>query len=333
MGYHIIHLLSPALRVRLELEQLLIEDREKGTSRAVPLADIAVIVCASPDARFSSSALRRMAELKVLLLICDEKFQPAALNLPYYQATSTELLRSQVRWTPEWKDAMWREVITAKVRNQAAVMTEWPRVKEALLEMARRNATPEPERPAGLAIAAPLLSTVTVGRRHLFRRNTADAHESRAARLYWHRLIPAMNAEERGRVQGTRQGVNGMLDYGYAVIRAAVLRSLAAHGFIAALGIHHANRAGSHALADDLIEPLRPFLDSSLRAFLKDGPAPGDMKAWAPKAAAVLTETVTMGGAKVRLLNAIDLYVQSFATASQRPQTAPPLRIPLLPLH
>lgn len=329
MSFHIVHLLSPALRVRLELEQLHIEDKEKGTDTAVPLGDIAVIVCATPLANFTAAALRQMAERNVLLLLCDEKFQPAALTVPYYHATSTELLRSQVKWAPEWKARMWREIITAKVRNQAAVLAGWPRCRAALLEMARRcsqcpNGAGEEER------RMPVLSAVTFSRRHLFRRNTPDAHESRAARLYWHRLIPAMNPGERGRQQGTRHGVNGMLDYGYAVIRTAVMRSLAVHGFITALGIHHANRAGGHALADDLMEPLRPFLDAGLKAHLTAGGEPGDMKAWIPKAAVVLTTPVQMAGAKVRLLNAIDLYVQSFASASQRPESAPPLRIPVL---
>ena len=329
MSFHIIHLLSPSLRVRLELEQLHIHDKEKGTERSVPLGDIAVIVCATPLASFTAAALRQMAERNVLLLLCDEKFQPAALTVPYYHATSNELLRSQVKWTPEWKERMWREVVTAKVRNQAAVLGPWPRIRDALLEMARRCA----ENGAGdeeNAGPPPLLSKVTLSRRHLFRRNTPDAHESRAARLYWHRMIPAMNPAERGRQQGTRQGVNGMLDYGYAVVRTAVLRSLAVHGFIAALGIHHAMRAGGQPLADDLMEPLRPFLDAALLEHLNGGGVPGEIKAWVPKAAGVLTATVRMAGAKVRLLNAIDLYVQSFATASQRPQTAPPLRIPVL---
>ena len=329
MSFHIIHLLSPSLRVRLELEQLHIQDKEKGTDTAVPLGDIAVIVCATPLASFTAAALRQMAERNVLLLLCDEKFQPAALTVPYYHATSTELLRSQVKWTPEWKERMWREVITAKVRNQAAVLQPWPRVRDALLEMARRCAADGAGEEAS-GKPPPLISQVTPGRRHLYHRNNPDAHESRAARLYWHRIIPAMNPAERGRHQGTRQGVNGMLDYGYAVIRTVVLRSLAAHGFIAALGIHHANQAGHQSLADDLMEPLRPFLDAGLLEHLQGGALPGDMKAWVPKAAAVLTATVRMGGAKVRLLNAVDLYVQSFATASQRPQTAPPLRIPVL---
>ena len=69
--------------MRLKLDQLHITDLDSGTDKTVPLADVAVIVCAARDTEFSSSSLRRMAELNVLLLICNEKFEPCAVTLPY----------------------------------------------------------------------------------------------------------------------------------------------------------------------------------------------------------------------------------------------------------
>ena len=92
MSYHILHLLSHNLKVRIKLDQLYITDLDSGVDKSVPLADVAVIVCAARDTEFSSSSLRRMAELNVLLLICNEKFEPCAITLPYYRPTSTELL-------------------------------------------------------------------------------------------------------------------------------------------------------------------------------------------------------------------------------------------------
>src|SRR5438132_749257 len=119
MSYHILHLLSHNLRVRLKLDQLHITDTETGTERTVPLADVAVIVAASPDLSLTAGALRRMAELNVLLLVCNEKFEPCSLTLPYYCATNTEVLRRQMEWTSQWKEQMWRQIITAKIRNRA----------------------------------------------------------------------------------------------------------------------------------------------------------------------------------------------------------------------
>ena len=127
---------------------------------------------------------------------------------------------------------------------------------------------------------------------------------------------------------GTREGVNGMLDYGYAILRTAVLRSLAAHGFIAAIGIAHTAKAGSFALADDVMEPLRPWIDRELRVFLQGGPRP--MQEWMRQSVSVLQLEVSLNRSKLRLLNAIDIYVQSFADAALA--RAPfPLRIPMLP--
>ncbi len=332
-----------------------VEDREDGSERTVPLADVAVIVAAAPDLTLTAGALRRMAELNVLLLVCNEKFEPCALTLPYYRATHTELLRRQVEWTPEWKERMWRQIITAKVRNQAANLAHLKRAHSVLREIANRCAMGSagvPPAGSGVPPESPslrrdaegstpeacapqtktTLASVTPAKRTGLHLDTPDACESRAARHYWKHLLPRLSegqgTDEKRREPGTREGVNGMLDYGYAILRTAVLRSLAAHGFIAALGIAHTAKAGSFALADDLMEPLRPWIDRELRQFAQGGPRP--MEDWVRQAVQVLTTEVVMGGAKLRLLNAIDLYVQSFADAALA--RAPlPLKIPLLP--
>jgi CRISP-associated protein Cas1 len=345
MSYHILHLLSHNLKVRIKLDQLHITDLDSGTDKSVPLADVAVIVCAARDTEFSASSLRRMAELNVLLLVCNEKFEPCALTLPYYRATSTELLRRQIEWTPEWKTAMWRQIITAKVRNQAANLAHLKRAHSVLTEIAKRCEIPD--RSSGRESAQtdqsrftsaateekkPSLATLTASKRAAFLSDTPDACESRAARHYWKHLLPRLSewhgTEEKRRVPGTREGVNGMLDYGYAILRTAVLRSLAAHGFIAAIGIAHAPKAGSFALADDVMEPLRPWIDRELRQFVQGGKRP--MQEWMRQSVSILQLEVSMNGSRVRLLNAIDVYVQSFADAAMSRMLLP-LRIPMLP--
>jgi CRISPR-associated protein Cas1 len=346
MSYHIIHLLSPSLKVRIKLDQLYISDLDSGMDSSVPLADVAVIICATRDTQFSSSALRRMAELNVLLLVCNEKFEPCAVTLPYYRATNTELLRRQIEWTLEWKTDMWRQIITAKVRNQAANLAHLKRAHTLLSTIAERcetgvgRASPRAETPdTGTARQEPRpteiipsLATITASKRAAFLSDTPDACESRAARHYWKHLLPRLSecqeTDEKRRVPGTREGVNGMLDYGYAILRTAVLRSLAAHGFIAAIGIAHVPKAGSFALADDVMEPLRPWIDRELRLFVQDGKRP--MNEWMRQAVSVLQLEVRIGRSKLRLLSAIDIYVQSFADAAMARMPLV-LKIPMLP--
>jgi CRISP-associated protein Cas1 len=344
MSYHILHLLSQSLKVRIKLDQLYITDLDSGVDKSVPLADVAVIVCATRDTEFSSSSLRRMAELNVLLLICNEKFEPCTITLPYYRPTNTELLRRQIEWTPEWKTAMWRQIITAKVRNQAANLAHLKRAHTLLSTIAERCANPAPVAASRQSAAneevrrspeaplCPSLATITASKRAAFLSDTPDASESRAARHYWKYLLPRLSecqeTDEKRRVPGTREGVNGMLDYGYAIMRTAVLRSLAAHGFIAAIGIAHAPKAGSFALADDVMEPLRPWIDRELRQFVQGGKRP--MQEWMRQAVTVLQLEVSINRNKMRLLNAIDVYVQSFADAAMSRMPLA-LRIPMLP--
>jgi CRISPR-associated protein Cas1 len=347
MSYHILHLLSHNLKVRIKLDQLCITDLDSGVDKSVPLADVAVIVCAARDTEFSASSLRRMAELNVLLLICNEKFEPCAITLPYYRATNTELLRRQVGWSPEWKTAMWRQIITAKVHNQAANLAHLKRAHSLLSTIAQRCENPAPvaadvrrlqsdgrneEQTTLAATIKPSLATLTASKRAAFLSDSPEASESRAARHYWKHLLPRLSewqqTGEKNRVPGTREGVNGMLDYGYAILRTAVLRSLAAHGFIAAIGIAHTAKAGSFALADDVMEPLRPWIDRELKVFLQGGPRP--MTEWMRQAVSVLQLEVAINRNKMRLLNAVDVYVQSFAdaTMSRMPLA---LKIPMLP--
>lgn len=328
MSYHILHLLSPGLRIRLRSEQLLVTDSESGKERSVALSDVSAIVAAAADMQITAGALRRMAELNVLLLVCNERFEPCSVTLPYYRATNTEVLRRQLEWSAAWKQAMWRKIIVAKVRNQAANVSDLKRVFSVLNEIAARCENPKPD---AATEGRPSLASVTPSKRRAHLLDSPEASESRAARHYWRQLVPRLartqeTGEER-RIPGTRQGVNGMLDYGYAIIRTAVLRSLAVHGFIAAIGIAHSAKAGSFALADDLMEPLRPWMDQQLRGFLVRGPR--TMKEWVPEAVDVLRIEAAMGGVRVRLLNAIDLYVQSFAKATLA-RAALPLRIPML---
>lgn len=327
---HIIHLLGPHLSARLAREQLVIADKEKKTERTVPMEDIAALICAANDTSFTASALRRLAELNVPVLVCNDSYEPAAMCLPYYRPTDTALLRSQAAWTPEWQDAVFRRFISAKVRNQAANLEG--KTGEAMHEIATRCAAGSYRAPDG-AGPGKSIARVTLSRRHLLHADTPAACESRAARLYWRRFLPPLTAkmgtQEKTRQPGTRAGVNGMLDYGYAILRSATLRALAARGFIAALGLHHTARAGTFALADDVMEPLRPFMDRTLHDYLATTEAP-EMRAWMRPAANVLMQTVTMPTGKVRLLHALDFLVQALAQLSVKKDPHGSLPIPML---
>lgn len=318
MSHRILHLLSPGLRVRIRLEQLWVEDTEKGTKRSVPLEDVAGIVCATPDCTVTAGALRGLAQRRIPFLICDEKFAPAALTLPYHQPTDSAVLRAQVAWSPEWKHAIWKRIIAAKVRNQAHLLNHAPRQQTLLREIAAQCEAEA--RPALMLPDGQTLADITPLKRTLYHATTPDASESRAAKHYWSAIMPRWRKnfpdDETRRIPGTHTGINARLDYGYAVLRSAVLRSLAFHGFIAALGVNHSIKPCAHALADDLMEPFRPWVDARLDSFLNEHPEGHDMKEWIHDCPNLLFEPVSICGAAPRLIYAIDSVVRSLADAS-----------------
>jgi CRISPR/Cas system-associated endonuclease Cas1 len=182
MSYRIIHLIKPNLRVRLRLDQLEIEDKETEEVRSVPLADVAAVIAATREMSISVSAMRRMAELNVILLVCNEQFEPCSLTLPYYRATNTEVLRRQTSWTTEWKETVWRQLVVAKIRNQAAVLRSKKMVRDALLQIADFCENPPKEISRLSKIP---LSRITPKHRAGCYFSGASACEARAARRYW----------------------------------------------------------------------------------------------------------------------------------------------------
>src|SRR5258708_2386805 len=130
-----------------------------------------------------------MEGFNVLMIVCIDKFEPCALTLPYYRATNTESLRRQIEWTPEWKIQMWRQIITAKVRNQAANLAHLKRAHTVLEEIAKRCESGKQAAKQGAEIK-PSLATLTASKRAEFFSDSPEASESRAARHYWKHLLP-----------------------------------------------------------------------------------------------------------------------------------------------
>ncbi len=327
MSFRIIHLIKPDLHVRLRLDQLQIKAPDEDEIRSIPLADVAAVIVASRETSVTASALRRMAELNIPLLICNERFEPCSISLPYYRATNTECIRAQTVWTDTWKTGMWRQLIAAKIHNQAAVLANDRETHGKLMLIAKTCENPPVADSVKQRVSIDKITPSQRVGRHVA---TPDACESRAARIYWHCFFRQLPSAETKRVPGSRQGINGMLDYAYAVLRTAVLRSLAVHGFIAALGLHHSNRAGSFALADDIMEPLRPWADRELRQYLAYSGLHYDMQSWIPAAAKLLALEVKIKGQTVRMLHAIDLLVRGLQQATLRDARFP-LSIPMIP--
>lgn len=197
----------------------------------VPLDGLEAMLISGHGITFSKNLLEALAERNILATLCGRNYQPVSLCLPtsgHYQ--SAGVLWDQMEATQPLKKRLWQSIIKQKILNQRLVLKH---VKPKSTWLARLEM---------------LEKKVASG--------DSDNKEAQAARLYWPELMG-----ESFRRNKDLPGTNAMLNYGYTILRSAVARSLVSTGLHPALGIHHKNRLNAFCLADDLIEPFRPFVD------------------------------------------------------------------------
>ena len=207
---------------------------ESFKSRAVkviPIEDIGVVVLDNKQITLTHGLMEKLLENNCALITCNSKRMPYGLMLPLAcNTTQTERYRNQIEASLPLKKQLWQQTVEAKINNQAHV-----------------------------------LSTTTgavVKNMHKWRSDVKsgdpDNYEARAAVYYWANLFPSIDGFVRSR-EGDPP--NNLLNYGYAVLRAVVARSLVASGLLPTLGIHHRSKYNAYCLADDIMEPYRPYVD------------------------------------------------------------------------
>jgi CRISPR-associated protein Cas1 len=236
MAWRGLHVTQPA-RLSLADGQIVIE-QEDGAVR-LPVEDLAWLVLDTPRATLTAALLAACMEKGVALVTTDARHTPSGMMLPFhghYRQAGVAAL--QAACTAPLRKRLWQAVIRAKVSNQADNLGLCGGDGRALAAMAGRVASGDP-----------------------------DNIEAQAAREYWRVLFRHFRRDD-----GTDKR-NMLLNYGYAVVRAAVARGLVAAGLLPAFGIGHASESNAFNLADDLVEPFRPFVDRAVWALTDRGVA------------------------------------------------------------
>lgn len=266
----------------LEHNQLTYEQRETNNvseKRTFPLEDLGFLILESLQLSVTAACLNALANENIAVVICDGGHMPSAMLQPFSGNTLAQRhTEAQLRATDALKDRLWRQTVKAKIINQA--------------ECLKRLGLPDQR----LRVLAGLV-----------KRGDSGNMEAVAARYYFQSLA-GMEGFSRN-----RDGIppNPALNYGYAVLRAAVARALTGSGLLCVTGIHHSNQYNSFGLADDIMEPFRPFVDEmifSSRDFFKVSELGNAQKA---QLLQLLTADVMLGSEKRPLLNSI-----SYTTAS-----------------
>ena len=215
----------------VENTENLTEEFKKATEVTRPIEDIGVVVLSHKQITITSGALEAMLENNSAVITCDSKSMPVGLMLPLAgNTTQSERFRDQLNASQPLRKQLWQQTIQYKIRNQAAVLSQCADVETRCM---RRWADD-------------------------VRSGDPDNLEARAAVYYWKGLfghIPGFIRDKEG------ISPNHLLNYGYAILRAVIARSLVASGLLPTLGIHHHNRYNAYCLADDIMEPYRPYVD------------------------------------------------------------------------
>jgi CRISP-associated protein Cas1 len=220
-------------------EQIIIRSTETGLEKIQPLEDIGYILLDHPQISISQVLAQKLCAANICLVWCNEQHLPAGMLLPldahYLQ---NERFRTQLDASEPLKKQLWRQTIMAKISNQGLLLNRLG-IQDVTLDRLSR--------------------TVTSG--------DSTNCEAHAARHYWSKLIiPLMPDFYRDRIGPPP---NQLLNWGYTVLRGAVARALVGAGLLPLLGIQHHNRHNAYCLADDMMEPYRPFVDLAVYELLQ----------------------------------------------------------------
>ena len=214
--------------LRMKDRQLVIQSKDDLVQKTVPIEDLGFIVLDHPQISFSMKLIEQLNDNNVALIFCDSKHLPSSMTLPLdTHHIQNELFRAQISASEPLKKNLWKQTIEAKINNQARLLS--------------KHGIP------GNQLSA-LSKTVRSG--------DPDNREGFAARIYWNALFGKQFVRDR-----YGDPPNPFLNYGYILLRSAVARALAGSGLLATLGIHHRNRYNAFCLADDVMEPYRPYVD------------------------------------------------------------------------
>ena len=206
--------------------------------RTIPIEDIGFVILEHQQTSITLPLLNALSDNNVAVILCGKNLMPNAMlmNLDS-NTTQGETYRAQLEASEPLKKGLWKQVVEAKIRNQAALLNKLG--KDG-------------------AILKPLYMNVKSG--------DSDNREGIAAKLYWNELFGKDFIRSR---EGAEP--NNMLNYGYTLLRAAVARALMGSGLFPAFGIFHRNRYNAFPLADDIMEPYRPYVDEIVYTLYANG--------------------------------------------------------------
>ena len=225
----------------VEKSDVLPGDFKRQAARSFPIEDLGVVILDHQQITITQGLLDALIENNCAIITCNKQRMPVGMMLPLSGNTiQSERFRKQLDASQPLKKQLWQQTMQYKIRNQATML-------QSVMGKPAKNM---------LAWADSVRS------------GDPDNLEARAAVYYWRNLFPAIPNFVRSR-EGTAP--NALLNYGYAILRAVVARALVSSGLLPTLGIHHHNKYNAYCLADDIMEPYRPYVDRCVVEIVASG--------------------------------------------------------------
>jgi len=227
---------SGPVHLTIKHKQMLLKKGKE--THSIPVEDLGLLVLSHPAISYTHQLLYELLEQNVAVLFCNRQHMPEGLLLPFEDNQLHQArLQIQAEAKKPLKKRLWKQIVKQKINAQSQVLKQKHETDGGLSLLTKKVKSGDP-------------SNV----------------EARAAKKYWKALFK----HPEFRRKHDRHDLNALLNYGYAVIRAAVARSITAAGLHPSMGIHHHNQYNPYCLADDLMEPLRPFVDAEVYELYKE---------------------------------------------------------------
>ncbi len=274
---------TPGTRLSVAHRQLVVErpDQPKAT---LPIEDLGVVIVDDARATYTQSVFFELLAAGATVMVTGRDHLPLGMMLPLdAHHVQTERHRAQVEASEPVKKRLWQTLVRTKVVQQGAVLAHFTGNHAGLIPMARR-----------------------------VKSGDSENLEAQAAQRYWPRLFGKDFRRDR-----SAEGINALLNYGYAVVRAATARAVVASGLIPSLGVYHRHRGNPFCLADDLFEPFRPYVDWRVRLLIDERGEVPSLDEQDPRAAllSLFNETIVVGRRRMPLLLALHASAASLCRA------------------
>jgi len=277
-----IELGTAGTRLSVKHRQLVVE-RPEMPKATLPIEDLGVVIIDDRQCIMTQAVLIALMDAGATLIVTGRDHLPAGMMLPLdAHHVQTERHRAQVEASEPVRKRVWQAIVRAKIRQQAEVLSHFQGQHHGLVPMAARVRSGDP-----------------------------DNLEAQAAQRYWPKLFGADFRRDRD-----AGGINALLNYGYAVMRAATARAVVGAGLIPSLGVYHKNRGNPFCLADDLLEPYRPFVDWRVRQMIDGDSVPAlDQRDTKARLLGLLSETIRVGERRTPVLLALHHSAASLCRA------------------